>query len=75
MEIKEQLVTHILNLKQEVSRNNSKIQSLTQHQNWILDKTSQVLDKLNLIEALDDASSIDNASTNPCASSPSTKEW
>lgn len=48
-------MTHTLRLQQEVSRNNSMIQSLTIQRDWILDKKSQVLDILHLIEALSDA--------------------
>ena len=60
---KEELVTHTLRLKQEVSRNNSKIQSLTLQRDCILDKKPQVLEILHLIEALSDAKDADACRT------------
>ena len=52
-------MTHTLHLKNEVSRNSSMIQSLTLQRDWILDKKPQMLDILNLIQALSDVRDAD----------------
>ena len=52
---KEEVVAHALSLKQEVSRQNTVVQSLTLQRDWIIDRKPQVIEVLQLIETLSDA--------------------
>lgn len=56
---KEEVVDHCLRLKQEVSKQHAIIQSLTTQRDWIIDRKPQVLEVLQLMEALSDARDAD----------------
>ncbi len=56
---KEELVAHALSLKQEVSRQNTVVQSLTLQRDWIIGQEPQLLEFLQLIQALKDAKDAD----------------
>ncbi|MPC95634.1 hypothetical protein E2C01_090853 [Portunus trituberculatus] len=43
---KEELVAHALSLKQEVSRQNTVVQSLTLQKDWLIDRKPQLLEVL-----------------------------